>query len=357
MDDRMRFQRLMSGGDVDRLPVLALEPFEEGAISRWNTEGLPRGVDVVEYLGMSRLVSIPLSFSPLPAFPREIVSEDEDYVVERGDMGALIRRRRDNPTIFYGHVDHPVKTKADWYEYRKRFLPSRDRLPTEWYEEIVPRLRDSRDPVALTLFPFFFRLGFYVLGMERFLSAFYEEPDLVEEMFAYWSDFTVAIIGPVLDAVRPDVVLFTEDLACKNGPMISPELYGRFWHPHQDAVIRLIRDRGVAVLCQWSSGDLRPLLPTMIDHGINCTWPLEVMAGMDAVELERKFGDSLRLGGNVAKEAVIAGPDAIDAELARLQPVIRKGGLLPAMDDMASPDMPFAHYRYLIERLQSLRLG
>jgi len=29
---------------------------------------------------------------------------------------------------------------------------------------------------------------------------------------------------------------------------------------------------------------------------------------------------------------------------------------VPALDDMASPDMPFSHYRYMIERLQSISL-
>jgi uroporphyrinogen decarboxylase len=94
----------------------------------------------------------------------------------------------------------------------------------------------------------------------------------------------------------------------------------------------------------------------MLAHGFNCTWPLEVVAGMDAPGLRRRFGRDLRLGGNIAKEAVIAGPAAIDRELERLLPLIHAGGFLPALDDMASPDMPFAHYRYLIERLQGIRL-
>ena len=65
----------------------------------------------------------------------------------------------------------------------------------------------------------------------------------------------------------------------------------------------------------------------------------------------------LRLAGNIAKEAVIAGPEAIDREISRLTPLIAEGGFLPALDDMASPDMPFTHYCYLIERLQAIRGG
>ena len=95
----------------------------------------------------------------------------------------------------------------------------------------------------------------------------------------------------------------------------------------------------------------------MMEHGFNCTWPLEAIAGPEAAALRQRFGRGLLLGGNIAKEAVIAGPAAIDLEIDRLMPLIREGGFLPALDDMASPDMPFAHYRYMIERLQAIELA
>ena len=38
------------------------------------------------------------------------------------------------------------------------------------------------------------------------------------------------------------------------------------------------------------------------------------------------------LEGNIAKEAVVKGPEAIDREIERLMPLIREGGFLPAMD-------------------------
>jgi uroporphyrinogen-III decarboxylase len=150
--------------------------------------------------------------------------------------------------------------------------------------------------------------------------------------------------------------MLAEDLAGKNGPLVSPALYEEFWYPYQDPVVDLLRGHGVPVICQWSAGQLDALLPGMVEHGLNCTWPLEVMAGEDAAALRARHGRRLRLGGNIAKEAVIAGPEAIDQELDRLMPVVRQGGFLPALDDMASPDMPFTHYRHLIERLQEITL-
>ncbi len=91
MNNRERFRRIMNYEPVDRLPVLAVEPFETMAIKRWQREGLPGDIHPVDFLGMSRLVHIPLSFDPIPAFERQVVSEDSEYVVETTNMGALVR--------------------------------------------------------------------------------------------------------------------------------------------------------------------------------------------------------------------------------------------------------------------------
>jgi len=155
MNNRKRFRRIMNYEPVDRLPVLAVEPFETMAIERRRKKGLPGDIHPADYLGMSKLVHIPLSFDPIPPFERQVVSEDAEYVVETTNMGALVRRRKDNPTMFYGHIDHPVKTRADWEAYKLRFQASTPgRLPEDWLRTVVPSLNDSPDPVALFLFPF-----------------------------------------------------------------------------------------------------------------------------------------------------------------------------------------------------------
>jgi len=357
MTARERFRRLLNYEPVDRLPVLALEPYEETALERWRTEGLPEGVRPEEFLGMSRLVHVPVSFGPLPGYERRVVAEDEAYETVVTHMGATVRQRRDNPSMFYGHVDHPVKTRADWEAYKQRLDPDTPgRVPADWAATVAPRLNACEDPVGLCLFPFFFRLGFYTMGMERFLSAFHEEPALMHDMFSHFGRFVLRTIEPLLGTVRLDYAVFGEDLAGKNGPLISPSLYEEFWCPYQDPIVQALRDHDVPLICQWTSGNVERLLPCLLAHGFNATWPLEVVSGMEADSLRGRFGRELRLAGNVAKEAVIAGPDAIDRELERLSPLIRQGGFLPALDDMASPDMPFPHYRYLIEKLQATRL-
>ena len=355
MNDRERFRRVMNYEPVDRPPVIALEPYEKNAIKRWRNEGLPPEVSPGEYLGMAEPVDVPVTWGPIPAFDESILSDDGEYVIQKNFMGATMRCRKDAPTTFYGHVDHPVKTRADWEGYKDLFRAgSPGRSYEKPDEETFRRLNTTDSPVGIFFFPFFFRLGFYAMGMERFLTAFHEEPDLIHDMFAWWSAFVIDALRPFLGKVQVDYAIFNEDLAGKNGPLVSPRTYAEFWHPHQDPVIELLRAHGVPVICQWSAGQFEEMLPNMMEHGINCTWPLECTAGMDGSELRERYGRRLRLGGNIAKEALIAGPDAIDREINRLMPLIRDGGFIPALDDMVPIETPFSHYRYLINRLLDL---
>jgi len=355
MTPRDRFRAIMSYRPVDQLPVLALEPYEERAIERWRGEGLPEAVRPEDFLCMSRLVHLPISFGPMPGFDPTVIADEGEYEVVIPWMGGLLRRRKDNPSMFYGHIEHPVKTRADWEQYKLRFQPT-GRVPADWCEVVAPRLNASQDPVGLCLFPYFFRLGFYSMGMERFLTAFHDEPDLIHDMFAHWSWFCTETIRPVLGTVQLDYAVFGEDLAGKNGPLISPKTYDEFWAPYQVPLIDLLRSQGVPVVCQWTAGQYEDLMPSLLDQGFNCTWPLERVAGMDPIALRERWGRRLLLGGGISKEAVIAGPAAIDAEIERLRPLIEEGGFIPAMDDMASPDMAFAHYRHMVEALQGIRL-
>ena len=107
MTARERYRRIMRYEPVDRLPVLALEPFETTAIERWRGEGLPGDAHPVDFLGMSRLVQVPVRWGPIPAFEQKVLWEDEEYIEATTDMGAVVRQRKDNPSMFYGHIDHP----------------------------------------------------------------------------------------------------------------------------------------------------------------------------------------------------------------------------------------------------------
>jgi hypothetical protein len=62
-----------------------------------------------------------------------------------------------------------------------------------------------------------------------------------------------------------------------------------------------------------------------------------------------------RLKDHVLREpAIIEGPQAIEAEFRRLEPMIRQGGCIICTDHQAAPHTPLEHYRFSVRRLREV---
>ena len=356
MNAREKFRRIMRFEDVDSIPVLALEPYEAEMQSLWESQGhLKRGQAPEQRLGMDALEMIPVNFGPIPGFNRKRLWEDEEYYAETEFMGGVVKRKKEAPTRYYGFIEHPVKCPDDWYEYKKRFLPDPGRLMFD-PEDAVEEYKNCENPVGVHLFPFFFRLGFYTLGMAGFMEAFYLEPEMMHDMFGYWSDFVIETIRPLLEKVKPDFVTLTEDLAYKGATHVSPAIYENFWLPYQNKVVSFIQNYEVEVISLWSAGKLDCIMDLAVGNGINCTWPLERASGIDPHGLRAKYGKRLSMAGGMPTKALIGGKDMIDGAIEELTPLILQGGFFPALDDMVLPDISFENYEYYIKRLKEIKL-
>jgi uroporphyrinogen decarboxylase len=94
-------------------------------------------------------------------------------------------------------------------------------------------------------------------------------------------------------------------------------------------------------------GNIHALVPLWLSGGINVMFPLEA-AHTDAYRISAEFGKRALLRGYFNKRALIAGPKAIDAELARLRPLLDRGGFVPHTDHLVPPDVSwenYVHYR------------
>lgn len=80
--------------------------------------------------------------------------------------------------------------------------------------------------------------------------------------------------------------------------MISPQLFHTLIKPRAAQLIEYIKRRTSAKLFWHSCGAVRPLIPDLIEIGVDVLNPVQVSAvGMDPVELKREFGKDLTFWG------------------------------------------------------------
>jgi uroporphyrinogen decarboxylase len=250
------------------------------------------------------------------------------------------------------YVRFPVENIRDYEEIKCRLNGSDpERYPADWGEQ-VKRILASDHAVGMWL-EGFFGVPRRLMGLEGLSFAYYDQPELVRAINRDHVQFVKDLSARALQDLPIEYACIWEDMAFKNGSLISPRLFRQFMTPYYEEAITFLRQRGVKKILVDCDGDVRDLVALFIEAGVDGIFPCERAAESDPVELRQRYPDFALLGG-VDKRALIAGPEAIDKDLAHLEPTIASGGYIPGVDHAVPPDVPFAHYRYFCERRQAV---
>jgi len=381
MNSRERFQRTMHYQGPDHPPICEFLGFWEETINRWYLEGLPTSIvmstsgisvykgsglsggrsvsgipSICEYFGLETRARLPLDFGPIPRFVNRTLEDMERYRIEIDESGAT-RKAMKRGTTIPAFMEFPVKTRADFEKIEERFDPSDlRRYPLDWGKELIEYYEVAEFPVGI-VFPGFFGQGRTWMGLRNLVLCFFRNPDLIHDMFEFWADFVIEVMKDAVENVKIDYAGFWEDMAYRDGPLISPKQFGEFMLPYYKKVTSFLRKNGVDVITVDSDGDIDLLIPLFLEAGVNCPYPSEVQANMDVVELRKKYGRQLLLIGGIDKRAVAKGPEAIEKELEHKLPPLMEGGFIPSLDHLVPPDIPLKNYQYYIGLLKKYLLG
>lgn len=92
-----------------------------------------------------------------------------------------------------------------------------------------------------------------------------------------------------------------------------------------------------------TDGQVEPMIPWLLDAGIEGVYPLERQSGVDIARIRRDYPSFLMLGG-YDKMAMSKGGMAMRGEFERILPVMRSGGYIPSVDHQTPPGVSFENY-------------
>jgi uroporphyrinogen decarboxylase len=136
--------------------------------------------------------------------------------------------------------------------------------------------------------------------MDNFLMMLADEPERVHRFLDALMEIHMRNLDSYLGAVGDyiDVILFGDDLGAQNSPQISPRMYREFFKPRHAMMWARARQLANAKVMLHCCGAVRPLLPDLIDAGLDAINPVQISCrGMEAEGLKRDFGRDLAFWG------------------------------------------------------------
>ena len=368
MNSRERFLETFLFGKPDRIP---LHPGggRESTRARWHEEGLPPEIKDYNWYAYRQAggtlprpeggPGFPVNERMIPTFEEKVIEEKPTSRIVQDWKGNVCEISNEYDTRYLRNaidfvtrrwIKCPVESREDWEDMQRRYNPDRpERLPDN-ADELGETLRNRDYPVQLHFSGPFWQLREW-LGFESLCMAFYDQPELVEDMLTFWRDYVLRLMERAFAYFTPDIVHLSEDMAYKNFSMISPEMARRYLLPIWHAWGEAVREAGVPIYAIDSDGFVGELIPIWLEAGVNACDPMEVAAGNDINAYREQFGHKMAFRGGVDKRAMAKGGEALEAEITRLVPVIEDGGYIPSCDHGVPADVSWPNYCHYVKRL------
>lgn len=192
----------------------------------------------------------------------------------------------------------------------------------------------------------FFWFARRLLGIERHLYAFYDEPELLHRINTDLTEWILGVIEEVCSICTPDFMTFAEDMSYNHGPMLSKETFEVFMQPYYQRVIPLLREKGILPFID-SDGDVTLPAHWFAGAGLEGILPLERQAGVDIAVLRQQH-PRMKFIGHFDKMTMNKGEAAMRAEFERLLPTAAHGGFLISCDHQTPPGVSYQDYQTYI---------
>ena len=351
MSDRERFNRQMHYEPVDRCFNMEFgywqENFHEWSIFVEN--GITNNADADVFFNFDRHAGVGGVCWIHPPFAQEVVEETETTQIIRNGVGLLAEVPKDGHDTIPHFVGSSIKTPDDWKRVKEERFRVDDPARIVDVEAIRRQHPPDRDyPLGVNTGS---QIGWVrdMLTFEGLAYAGFDYPDMVEDMVETSCVLIEHFLDQVLGKIDFDYASGWEDICFKSGPIVSVPFYRDVVMPRQKRIGDKLHAADIDLWYTDCDGDVRPIMPFLLEAGINCLFPYEVNSCAHPGDLLAEHGKELRIMGGVDKMELAKGPEAIKAYLVSLVPSVERGGYIPFCDHRCPPNVSVENYLYYLD--------
>jgi uroporphyrinogen decarboxylase len=354
INGKERIARILRHEPVDRIGIY--EHFWNDTYAYYAECGkIKDGEDYDDHFNFDMSLCWPLNLMIDLDFKQETVSETEDTILLRDGNGALLRRHKLHDTT-PEHVDFAIKTREDWEKVKDKLLnPDRRRINFEGYRK-VKAAADKAGRFLLLSGVNVFESIHPICGHEYLLMGMAMDPDWVLDMAKTYTDLILSLQEILFEEEgQPDGIWYYEDMGFKERPFFSPNMYKELIYPSHKRTFDHAHERGMPVIVH-SCGFVEPLLPHMVDAGMDCLQVIEIKAGMDLLRIYEQYGEKIALMGGIDVRTLYSNDKKIiDAELAVKIPIVKQGfGYIAHSDHSIPKTVEYDTFMYYLGEVRRL---
>ena len=183
-------------------------------------------------------------------------------------------------------------------------------------------------------------------GMEHFMMDMVMKPNLAGALINKIADTYCGLYKSYLAACGDHIDMIElpgDDYAGNKNLIISPGMFREFIKPAVKRMIVTIRDHNPDIkVMLHSDGAIAPLIPDLIEIGVDVLHPLEPLEATDQAAIKRKYqGEIVFLGGVGITHALRGRPENVVAEVERVfKSLVPGGGYIFAPSNHLQADIP-----------------
>ena len=355
MTPRQRYNAIMNFERADK-PFIWTFGIRKATMDEWIKQGHPEGISTEELLDIPGFAGVPVMTSHYPQFEKIIVEEKDGHVTYYDEEGALRIdgiEAQGSGFVTRKWLKFPVESRTDFIKMKERYNPEDvgRRLPD--YEDAVRRSREGEHPMFNCIQGFYWTMRQW-LGFEGLSVAFYDMPELIDEMLDFILEYNVRLLEAHFSEARIDNLCFNEDMAYKTASMVSPAMFRKKFLPRYKILVREAKRICADKVFVDCDGHISELIPLFIEAGVDGTTPVEIAAEQDILDYADKYPDFLFLGG-LDKRCLLKGRKEVEAEVIhKAKKLYARGGWVPSPDHAVPANAKFENFKYMIELLKQL---
>ncbi|HEY5584402.1 MAG TPA: uroporphyrinogen decarboxylase family protein [Ruminiclostridium sp.] len=174
------------------------------------------------------------------------------------------------------------------------------------YESVKRQCEKHRDKAIIIGHPGPFQVACFLRSMEKLLVDMAVDPEFAHRIYDRMVEFELEYYERIFKAAdgQIDILRPHDDYGTQVSLLFSVDMWKDYFKDNTKKLTSLAH-RHNAFYMQHSCGSVRPIIPQLIECGVDVLEPLQKVKGLEPQRLKEEFGEKLAFHGGIDTQSIL----------------------------------------------------